>query len=795
MSAITTTEGPVLITAGPGTGKTFTLVKRAVYLIEAKSIQPEQIFMATFTEKAAKEIVTRITNELAKRNISINLNEMYIGTFHSICLQIINDYLEYSTLKKNYRLLDDFDQKYSVFQNIYKFRNLSSFDVLAMPNTSWQQAERICFYVNTLSEELITASALQGDSNPEVRALGDLYAAYTLFLEEENLLDFSTIQTAAYKLLKNNPRILDEIQTRISYFMIDEYQDTNYIQEQIVFLLGNATNNICVVGDDDQGLYRFRGATIRNILEFPSRFERDTCKVINLDINYRSNSDIVDFYNKWMRTTSGRSFRFLWDRYRYDKEIIPQEKTSLDSPAVVSLLPEGGSENWHKDVLKIIKTLKRSGKLVDYNQIAFLFSSVKHKNATGLAKFLENNGINVYSPRAKMYFLRDEIMLLIGFLLWMFPVYFKKLEEDSFDFLQMEDRSYYLQCIKKALEVLEKPEAEDLLNWIKKRGMYHSNLQENTDYSYNDLIYRLFEFSPLKDILATDLSGDVVDERPSRNIALFTQIVRKFEYLHRVDVFEPKKIHTTTEKFFNLYLRLLLNEGLFEYEDDSEYAPSGCVSFLTIHQSKGMEFPIVFVDSLYQYPRNATNDLLFEIEEKYYHRPTFEPKDSIKFFDFWRLYYTAFSRAQNLLILTSPSSNRSPSKYFRKSLVDLNNISLNSMDFDEFEFETVKDVMIKQSFSFVSNISVYETCSLQYKFYKELQFAPVRVSAILFGMLVHQTIEDIHKAALRNEEHLITTENIESWFDINYSTLSKNVRIYLGEPQKKAALNQVLRYK
>lgn len=113
--AITTTEGPVLITAGPGTGKTFTLVKRAIYLIKECGVSPESIFIATFTEKAAKELITRITNELAKENLSANINEMYVGTFHSLCLKIIKENLEYTQLRRNYRILDDFDQKYTIF--------------------------------------------------------------------------------------------------------------------------------------------------------------------------------------------------------------------------------------------------------------------------------------------------------------------------------------------------------------------------------------------------------------------------------------------------------------------------------------------------------------------------------------------------------------------------------------------------------------------------------------------------------------------------------------------------------
>lgn len=114
--AIETTDGPVLITAGPGTGKTFTLVQRAIYLIQEKGVRPEEIMLATFTEKAAKELITRITNELAARGIVANINEMYIGTFHSLCLRIIKEHLEYTRLKKNFRTLDQFDQSYTVFR-------------------------------------------------------------------------------------------------------------------------------------------------------------------------------------------------------------------------------------------------------------------------------------------------------------------------------------------------------------------------------------------------------------------------------------------------------------------------------------------------------------------------------------------------------------------------------------------------------------------------------------------------------------------------------------------------------
>lgn len=791
--AISNVEGPVLITAGPGTGKTFTLVQRALYMIQECGVKPEQIMMATFTEKAAKELVTRITNELSARNIVVNINDMYIGTFHSLCLRIIKEHLEYTHLKRNYRTLDAFDQSYIVFQNISKFKTIEHADSI-FPSGSWNMAQEICVYVNNLQEELVEPETLMNDSNSRIQALGKVLKVYEHIMEENNLIDFSSIQTEAYRLMKDNPDILTKLQDQLRYIMIDEYQDTNYIQEQIVFLLGGQRKNICVVGDDDQGLYRFRGATIRNILEFPDKFSEGACKVIPLNINYRSNSDIVDFYNKWMATTDGARFKFSWDKYRYQKKIVPHKKSEIVSPAVVKLSSVNDEDEWHEKILGFITRLKESGKLTDYNQLAFLFSSVKHERVTKLASFLERNNINVYSPRSDMYFEREEIKIALGCMMLLFPKYVMGLEKDNYKFLQPEHVRYFRKCITEANTFLLKPENKDFARWLRSHGKIHFGLRGTTDYTYSGLLYQMFEYEPFKTILSVDMTEGVVDVRPARNLALLTQVIGKYEYLHKIDVLNGKTIDRNTEKLFNLYLKLLYDGGINEYEDDAEYAPSGCVSFLTIHQSKGMEFPIVIVDSLSSVPRKNQRDLILNIEEKYFKRPAYEPYEQTKYFDFWRLYYTAFSRAQDLLVLTCDENKRTPSMYFKDLYGELQNVEADTFNLGDFDFKEVKAVNLKDTFSFTSHITVYETCALQYKFYKELEFMPVRAGAMIFGMLVHETIEDVHRAALRKEEATITADNVTKWFDANYASISKTEHTYLAEPQRAAALNQVLRY-
>lgn len=795
-SAISTTEGPLLIIAGPGTGKTFTLVKRVVYLITEKNIKPEEIMIATFTEKAAKELITRITNELLGIGVSVNINEMYVGTFHSICLRLLKEHLEYTRIKKNYRMLDQFDQQYLIFQHIRHFRNQPYFDELFTNlNGAWRQAGQIAKYANNLIEELVDIDEMLEDENPEIVAVANIIALYQKIIEEENLIDFSSIQTEAYYLLKNNPDILEHLQNQIKYVMVDEYQDTNYIQELLIFLIAGESKNLCVVGDDDQGLYRFRGATIRNILEFPKHFAPNECRQVDLTVNYRSEKEIIDFYNEWMATTDGRAFDFNWQNFRFPKKIVPGKENYSEETRVVKCAGRDAIDDWYENVFEFIQSLKGQGIVKDYNQVAFLCRSVKNDKVIDLIQYLEEKGMPVYSPRSEMFFQRQEIKELLGCLILCMPNYFLRLKTESFPYSFPELYRYYRdECVVAAKEIIRNHK-DTLGKWMEQKLRQHSELKENTDYAFSGLLYQLLEFEPFRSYVGINIGQGITDERPARNLSILSSVIGKYEYLHRIEVFSQQNIVNAAENFFNMYLRFLYDGGITEYEDDSEYAPSGCVSFMTIHQSKGMEFPIVMVDSLGATPRTQSEGIIEHIESKYFHRPIFETRADIKYFDFWRLYYTAFSRAQNLLVLScyeKRGRGKTPSMYFEDVYKTLPNYE--DVDFTGMQLEKVKPVNIKDTFSFTSHIELYENCSLQYKFFKELGFAQIRVGATLFGTLVHETIEDVHRAAMRHEEQMITPENVRIWLDTNYLTLSKSEHSYLGAKQVDAAYNQVLRY-
>ena len=795
--AIHLTEGPLLIIAGPGSGKTFTLVERIYYLISEKGIQPENLFVSTFTEKAAAELITRISSRLAADNISVNLNEMYIGTFHSICLRILEESREFTRLKRNFTLMDQFDQQYFIYQRGREYQELDGIEHIIGNSriTSWLGAERLMTRMNKVSEEALDLEVLINAPEPEVQALGHCYQQYQTQLEEENCLDFSTIQVEALRLLEQHEQILDDIRTKIQYFMIDEYQDTNTIQERILFLLAEPDCNLCVVGDDDQGLYRFRGATIRNILEFPQNFPEGVCQQVKLTTNYRSHPDIIEFYNEWMDsldwTYEDKSFRF-------EKTIIANtEKDFIEMPSVLKVSGDPSSNNWHNQIISFLRALKDSEALTDWNQVAFLFRSVRNEKVIALAEALEEQGIPVYSPRSNLFFERIEIRLMIGALIFLFPQFedARKWNKDA----SLNIWEYYdHECFQVFTDELRKPENELLKAWCNKRAKTHYHLSESTDYAFSGLFYELLQFPLFSQYLGGLTNGGAVDSRHARNLAIFSQLLSKFEYLHRVDILLPKYLKKNLQDLFNRFFRFLKEGGIDEYEDASEYAPSGCVSFMTIHQSKGLEFPIVIVGSMEARPIKQFTELDELLQQKYYSKEPFEPLEQTKHYDFQRLFYTAFSRAQNLLILTcqekTTGSWQAPSKYLKTAYNQTCPWQNNAFQPESLTLDTIKDVDLKKEYSFTSHITVFEDCARQYKFYRDLGFAPMRRNPILFGTLVHQTIEDIHKAVMRGEEQIVNDEQITDWFETNYTHLSRQERLYLSAGGQKAALEHILRY-
>lgn len=797
--AIETLSGPVLIVAGPGSGKTYCLVERTINLVANQKVAPERILVSTFTEKAAKELKTRITNRLQKADAKINPLDLKIGTLHSIFLDILEEFRAFSRIRRNYTILDQFDQQYFIYQRLTDFDDIEGLDSLIRPSQnvpSWRVAETLCGFLNKVSEEAIDLLALSDAGQQELIAIGNACLRYRELLEKFNYIDFSTIQVEVLRLLEI-PEVAEMLCGRFDYLMIDEYQDTNTVQERIILKLAQRHKNICVVGDDDQALYRFRGASIRNILEFPNRFPAGLCSQINLTKNYRSHPDIVGFYNEWMAQAD-------WsgpDRdFRFPKVIAAESADRAERPAVLKVSGSDGDDNWSSETVAFLQNLRDRKIIKDWNQVAFLFRSVRNEKVVRFANDLENAGIPVYAPRSNMYFERDEIRLLIGAFMFLFPQYgaIRATREG----MQLGVWAYYDKCLADFIALLKSGEDEQIASWAKATAKRHLTMAENTNYSFANLFYDLIQFPTFSRYLDAEVAhGGVRDSRPARNLAKFSRLLNKYEYLYNVIILQPDRLERDLTTLFNLFFRFLWDGGIEEYEDDSDYAPSGCVSFMTIHQSKGLEFPIVICGSLDAFPRRQHSQLDDMLELEFGDGEPFEPLDRIKTFDFWRLFYTAFSRAQNMLVLTCQENTPKargqrnvPSAYFAPIYAGLQSWRDLAFDPSLIDLGTVKPSNQKNSYSFTSDVLVYEGCPQQYRFFKDLDFAPVRTNAILFGTLVHQTIEDVHKAVLRGEESSVTPEQLNRWFKTNYANISQRERVYLADYVLRVALGHVERY-
>jgi DNA helicase-2/ATP-dependent DNA helicase PcrA len=795
------TEGPLLVIAGPGAGKTYTLVERIVHLVAEKKVSPENMLVATFTEKAAAELITRITHRLLSQNIVVNMDDMLIGTLHSVCLRFLEKYREFSRLKKNYAVMDQFDQSFFIFQRLREFEEVAPLTALLgdRQTARWNRAGELCSWLNKLSEEMVDPGKLKESDNATVHALGAWYEHYLNLLEKENLLDFSVIQLEAVKLLKNNPdKVLAALQEKIQYIMVDEYQDTNTVQECLLFTLLNQRQNICVVGDDDQGLYRFRGATIRNILEFPDKFPKNKCAVHKIETNYRSDPGIIEFYNSWM---DGSIDNFSWrendQAFRYAKNIIPaKDKKAFASP-VIKISGES-EQGWHEEISAFLQKLKEKH-ITNWNQITFLFKSVRGDKVRALAQFLEENNVPVYAPRSNLFFEREEVRLMVGVFMFLLP-HFRKIREDwARRYPPLPVWEYYDQCLADLAGELRKKDNQELLVWLRHRvreiqGTAVSN--KPLDYNFSMFFYMLIQFPLFSRFLS--LHERDADERPARNLAILSQLLVKFEYLYHIQVFHPTFLNKNTGDFFNHFLRYLADGGIAEFEDADDTLPEGAVAFMTIHQAKGLEFPVTIVGSLYDRPRKQFTDLDGILQNEYYSRKPFEPLEAVKVYDFKRLYYTAFSRAKNLLVLSSREESKVrgglkiPTPWF---LPFYQHLPLwRDVDFAKLRVEPVRSQALKGKYSYTSHVLVYENCPRQYQFFKHWEFSPVREGPMLFGQLVHQTIEDIHKTVLNGRPEAVTEANIERWFDVNYANLSHKERIYLAPRVKDVALEHVLRY-
>lgn len=314
--AVYHTEGPLLILAGAGSGKTRVLTHRIAYLIEEKGINPWNILAITFTNKAAGEMRERVD-----QIVGFGAESIWVSTFHSTCVRILRRHIDRLGYDTNFTIYDTDDQK-TLMKDVCKRLQI---------DTKVYRERNLLAAISAAKNELITPEEyrLQAEGDFGRQKIASVYEEYEKQMRANNALDFDDLLLKAVQLFQTQPEVLDYYQERFRYIMIDEYQDTNTVQFQLVSLLAAKYRNLCVVGDDDQSIYKFRGANIRNILNFEQVFE--DARVIKLEQNYRSTSTILDAANAVIRNNRGRKEKTLWtDNGQGEKITFRQFDTAYD---------------------------------------------------------------------------------------------------------------------------------------------------------------------------------------------------------------------------------------------------------------------------------------------------------------------------------------------------------------------------------------------------------------------------------------------------------------------------------
>ncbi|WP_026516263.1 ATP-dependent helicase [Butyrivibrio sp. MC2021] len=341
--AVFQTDGPVLILAGAGSGKTRVLTHRVAYLIDDCGVNPWNIMAITFTNKAAGEMRERVD-----KIVGFGAESIWVSTFHSSCVRILRRYADRLGYDSNFTIYDSDDSK-TLLKDICKRFQLE---------TTQLKLRQITNSISRCKDNLVSPEEYYAASGNEFikSKISKAYTEYQLALKKNNAMDFDDLIMKTVELFRNNPDVLDSYQERFKYIMVDEYQDTNSAQFELIRLLADKYKNLCVVGDDDQSIYRFRGANIRNILDFEKFYPDAT--VIKLEQNYRSTQQILDAANAVIRNNYGRKDKALWtDEKDGEKAKLMQFDTAYDEAEFIA-----------SDIGK----LKRNGKL-SYSECAVLY--------------------------------------------------------------------------------------------------------------------------------------------------------------------------------------------------------------------------------------------------------------------------------------------------------------------------------------------------------------------------------------------------------------------------------------
>ena len=776
IKAIRHGEGPLLIIAGAGTGKTTVITERIKYLTLEKNVPLSSILALTFTEKAALEMEERVDKAMP-----YGYTQAWISTFHSFCDRILRSEAIHIGLSSSFKIMTEPESIIFLKKNLFEFK-LNYFRPLGNPN---KFLEGLIAHFSRLKDEDISieeylnfSENYQKSDNldidkEKIKELALAYKAYEDLKAKEAVLDFSDLIANTLKLFRKRPNILKEYQKQFEYVLVDEFQDTNYSQNELAILISGEKQNINVVGDDDQAIYRWRGAAISNILQFKKHFPKT--KVVVLTKNFRSTQEILD-----------KSYLLIQNNNPDRLEVKEKIKKKLESARKIKgeEVKFMFTDRVENEAEKVAAEILALSKKYEYKDFAILVRANNH--AEPFIRAFERNRIPYQFLGPGQLFRQDEIKDLIAYLKVLYNFedsvsLYRVLSMENFDINPRDLAAILNFARRQGLSLFEATEKIDEIivsgetkEKIKKfLEMINRHLKKVRDDTAGQIVYYFLQDSKLLDKFAT--YETVAEERRAQNIAKFFDRLKTYELEHR-----DASLPTIVE-----WIDLSMQMGESPQAAAIDWTGNNAVNILTVHSSKGLEFPVVFLVNLVtgRFPTRERSEQIPLPDEVI---KEILPTGDYHLQEERRLFYVGMTRARDHLILSASNyygegkRERKISPFVYETLgktVDevIKKVAQPSGQLSFEEWAPLKEAPIEPikkngslplEFLSFSQIETFRYCPLHYKARYVLRIPTPSSHVQNFGISIHQTLRDLHQLIMRNE--MPTEKDVLNLFERNW---------------------------
>jgi DNA helicase-2/ATP-dependent DNA helicase PcrA len=793
LQAVTHGDGPLLIIAGAGTGKTTVITQRIQHLILDKQINPSHILALTFTEKAAKEMETR-TDEV----LPYGYSQMWIETFHAFCDRLIRQQAIHIGLNPSFSLMTEAETMLFLRKHLFEFE-LDYFRPLGNPMKFLQG---MLTHISRLRDDDITpeqylefakkleaakptdeADILEAKKTME---LAKAYVTYENLKAQEGVMDFSNLIANALRLLRERPNILRHYQEQFKYILVDEFQDTNYAQNELAILLAGSAKNITVVGDDDQSIYRWRGAALANMMQFRSHFPN--AKIITLTQNYRSTQTILDSAYKLIQFNNPDRLEV---KENINKRLISAREIKGSE---IDFIYTNRVEDEAEEVAKKIKAeVKKTNR--PYNEFAILVRANDH--AQPFQRAFDRLRIPYQFLGPGHLFQQEEIKDLIAYL--------KALAN-------FEDTASLYRVITMPIFGIEARDIAALLNYSKRNNctlfeameqvennmltkngnekitriitMFKGHLEKIAKETAGQILYYFFEDSGLLGYYLDPRT--VKTEKEAQNVAKFFEKLQSFAANR-----EDASVFAAVD-----WIDLSMELGESPMAAEIDWTKNNAVNILTVHSSKGLEFPFVFVVNLVaqRFPSRDRKEQI-PLPAEIIREELPEGDENLQ--EERRLFYVAITRAKEQLFLTAAKfygdgkRERKLSPFIAETLGEalVNNIvnkqivqdpgqQLSLLDMfnvipttEQKQPEIETPPLYTPTYISYSQLNTFISCPLHYKLRYIMNIPTPASPALSYGISVHSTLRDFSTAVktetMRAEQ--ISELLKKNWIPIGYS--------------------------